>query len=150
MSQPVTITPPYPNECVPFEGAKHMGYGAMRYCGRVERAHRVSYCQAHGIHLEDIRGKSVRHICDNPACINPAHLLIGTHADNMQDMLVRGRNRQPKGEANGRSKLTEEVVRTVLARREAGESFSKIAASYQVAPSTLVRLCQRKTWRHVK
>lgn len=73
--------------------------------------HRVVYCQHHGIPLDAIEGLVVRHTCDNPRCINPDHLLIGTHQDNTNDKVSH--NRQPKRESHGRAKLNEQQVRFI-------------------------------------
>lgn len=73
----------------------HLGYGTLTREGKAAGAHRVAFARHHRIPMEDIRGKVIRHTCDNPRCINPYHLLVGTHADNMRDKAVRGRAAQP-------------------------------------------------------
>lgn len=89
------------------------GYGQLRRNGKCEYAHRVAYVEANGVTLEDIVGIEVRHKCDNPPCINPEHLELGSHADNMADM--KKRKRSPSGERNGQVKLTAEQVAWVRA-----------------------------------
>jgi len=84
------------------------GYGRFGYGRGREYAHILSYRLYKG---EIPKGLFVRHRCDNPLCINPEHLLIGTQKDNMQD--AKQRNRTAKGEANGRSKLSAEEVRQI-------------------------------------
>ncbi|WP_075644806.1 HNH endonuclease [Burkholderia humptydooensis] len=80
--------------CVEAPGAKDKkGYGRKWFNGRVVRAHRLAYCLANGVDLESIRDLMVRHSCDNPPCINPEHLLLGTVQDNTNDREHRGRNR---------------------------------------------------------
>lgn len=144
---------PYPDECVEFQGAKHStsgyAYGIVRHEGKTARAHRVAYCQAHGLKLADIAGRSVRHKCDNPPCINPAHLELGTHTDNMRDMAERGRNRQPKGTGNARAKLTEQQVRDVRAMLAAGFSQRRVAADFCIDSSVVCRINTRKIWGHI-
>ncbi len=54
--------------------------------------HRVAYCEANGVTLEAIKGIIVRHTCDNPGCVNPDHLILGSHQDNSNDMVQRGRS----------------------------------------------------------
>lgn len=78
------------------------------------RLHREVYCQRHGLRLDDIEGQVVRHTCDNPRCINPDHLIIGTHADNVRDKVER--NRQPKGVSHGRAKLDSTKVKFICSR----------------------------------
>lgn len=68
------------------------GYSTVDYQGVTTTLHRKVYCEANGASLESIRGKVVRHTCDNPRCINPAHLIIGSYKDNSQDMVRRGRS----------------------------------------------------------
>lgn len=68
------------------------GYSTVDYQGVNTTLHRKVYCEANGASLESIRGKVVRHTCDNPRCINPAHLIIGSYKDNSQDMVGRGRS----------------------------------------------------------
>jgi hypothetical protein len=79
-------------ECVIWTGAKtSLGYGIKRVGKRSLYAHRISYCDAHQKTIEEIHGLVVRHRCDNPSCVNPDHLEIGTQADNMRDKASRGR-----------------------------------------------------------
>ena len=86
------------------------GYLGVTHKGRFTRAHRVAYCFARGIPIHYIQGYVIRHTCDNPRCINPEHLLLGTHQDNMDDKVARGRQAKLKGVVNGRAKLTEKDV----------------------------------------
>ena len=58
--------------------------------------HRLVYSRHNNVPLESMAGQSVRHTCDNPRCVNPDHLLLGSHYDNMRDKVVRGRSQMPK------------------------------------------------------
>lgn len=87
------------NDCLVFTGSKnHLGYGYIGYKGKVVKAHRLSYLLHKGELLDELL---VLHSCDNPSCINPEHLFIGTHHDNTIDMVKKGRHsrcggRKPK------------------------------------------------------
>lgn len=67
------------------------GYGSFGFSGKVQKAHRVAYILTFG-ELPD--GAHILHSCDNPSCVNPGHLRTGTHTDNMQDKVMRGRHFQ--------------------------------------------------------
>lgn len=69
----------------------YFGYGRRWAEGSCRHLHRVVYCESRGLKISEIDGKVVRHTCDNPRCINPEHLIIGTLTDNMQDKVERGR-----------------------------------------------------------
>lgn len=77
--------------CIEFSGYRSNGYGIIKLEGKNQKAHRVAYTLEHG----DIpEGLVVRHKCDNPSCINVAHLELGTQQDNIEDMFKRGRSKR--------------------------------------------------------
>lgn len=77
--------------CWPWRAAMRGGYGVYSF-GKLEQAHRLSWFFTWGPLPERAR---VCHSCDNPPCVNPAHLFLGTQADNMEDMKRKGRSRKP-------------------------------------------------------
>ena len=118
------------------------GYGAMSRGGKNCSAHRISYEAYKG---PIPKGMVVRHSCDNPACINPDHLSIGTQKDNMADRDARGR-RDVKGEQIGTAKLTETEVLEIKA---SSESLVTLAARYGVDRSNIWQIRSGKSWKHL-
>lgn len=118
------------------------GYGQFHWRGKFVMAHRSAWEVAHG---PIPRGMHVLHNCDVPACINPAHLRLGTHADNMRDKKTR--NRQPKGLAVATAKLSEDDIRAIRVDRRVGRV---IAAEYGVAKSLVYDIRNYKRRAHVK
>lgn len=121
------------------------GYGQVSDGIRMRHAHRVSW-ELHNGSIPE--GLVVRHDCDNSSCVNPAHLRIGTHADNIADKVAR--NRQAKGEGNGRAVLTAADVRAIRRAYDAGEDPGLIAARYPVSKRAIVYIGQRVNWRHLE
>lgn len=127
------------------------GYTTVRYNGEVHRAHRVVYCQHNNVTIESIKSLVVRHSCDNTRCINPEHLLLGTHQDNMDDKMERGRwhGGAPSGEKNGRAKLTEEQVlwaRSVYIPRHKEFGAKALSKKLNVSKSTMSAAIIGKYW----
>lgn len=127
--------------------ATQAGYGTIRL-GGVEKgvtlAHRLSYEMHHG----DIApGNFVMHSCDNPRCVNPAHLRQGTPRDNMLDMMEKGRKVVPLGDGHFCAKLDAEKVRLI---RSSTESNSALARSLGVDASAISNVRNGITWKHVK
>lgn len=109
------------------------GYGRLNYKGRLYSAHRATYMKAHNLNYEDMAGRVVMHLCDNPRCINPEHLQLGTHSDNTQDMLSKGRNTPTR-------KLTEsdvEFIRSKYKFRDKEYSGVKLAKMFGVDKTTI-------------
>jgi hypothetical protein len=115
------------------------GYGQMHKDGKTAYAHRVAYDLAFGA----VAG-FVLHHCDNRKCVNPEHLFVGTHDDNMQDMVAKSRH--AFGDKNGRRKLSAEQVRSI--RSEIG-LHREIAAKYGVTPSLVSMIRSGRIWRDV-
>jgi len=110
-----------PNDCWNWtSGCFADGYGAINDSGKPKRAHRVSYELFKG---PIPKGLSVRHACDNPKCVNPRHLEIGTHAENMADKIKRGRHGQ-------KPKITDAQVAEI---RESEASYKELAEQYGVS-----------------
>jgi hypothetical protein len=117
------------------------GYGEFKLHGASTYAHRVSV-QLAGVPLKP--GEVVMHTCDNPACCNPTHLIVGDHALNVADRVAKGRT--AKGTSNGRSKLTEEKV---LAIRADDRPITVVAKEHGVCVATISHILKRRIWRHI-
>lgn len=135
--------------CWLWTGAKNeKGYGVIGRGGRGsgnEKAHRVSWM----IHFGPIPdGLFVCHKCDNPACVNPDHLFLGTNDDNVQDMVSKNRN--ARGETSY-AKLTEEQVIDIRQRHKQREvSCQDLANEYGVSRSEVQLIVSGKRWEHVE
>lgn len=131
-------------ECITWPASRGTrGYGQFVYQNKTRKAHRVSY----EIHVGPIpQGMVVRHKCDNPPCVNPAHLEIGTQSDNVSDAVERGRWRL--GESSRQSKVTESQV---LEIRELARAIplTELSSRFGLSESNLSRIVNRKTWRHI-
>ena len=137
-----------PDDCWPWLAATNEhGYGVMRPEGRrigpTVKAHRVSAL----LDGRDPAGRVVLHSCDNPPCVNPAHLVVCDQADNVRDMHAKGRGNA--GSKNGMARATEDMVVEARARVAAGERQTDVAGDLGVSKSTLNGWIKRTGWRHV-
>jgi hypothetical protein len=141
------------------------GYGYLGLGKKTPLAHRVCWTIVNGQipHDGSAHGICVCHRCDNPACINPAHLFLGTNADNVRDMAAKGRQprgdkngarlypeRIKRGEENGNSKLTAAIVIDIRARYAAGGITQyQLATLFNLSQGHINDVIQRKRWRHI-
>ncbi len=131
--------------CILWKGRPDRGgYGKITNRRRTLKAHRVAYELLVGP-IPD--GLDVLHHCDNPPCVNPTHLFLGTDADNVADMVAKGRHAY--GERNGQSKLTAELVHEIRLRHQAGERQKDISEAISVTSACISDIVLRKRWRHV-
>ena len=139
--------------CWYWEGPKlPRGYGVFgRRGGKSDvgasgYAHRYSYV----LHNGPIDGKmSVCHTCDNPSCVNPSHLFLGTQKDNVSDMIRKGRDNCAKGEQHGFARLTSDDVNDMRSYYRQGCMQRDIAAFFSVDRSHVSRIVNKQNWRHV-
>jgi hypothetical protein len=94
-------------------------------------------------------GKCILHRCDNPACVRPDHLFLGTMQDNAIDRETKKRGRDSRGTANGRDRLAEADVLAIRAACAAGTKRYQVALHYGVCLSTIHKIVARETWRHI-
>lgn len=143
-----------PDECWEWTaGRASNGYGNIYVEGgnspRFEKAHRAAWMLTHG---PISPGLVVRHHCDNRGCVNPAHLEIGTHLDNMRDAVERGRTSHiPRliGIQHPRAKLTDSAVIDIRHRRVGGESAAALAEEFGVSRSLIWQVARGALWRHI-
>lgn len=143
-----------PFECWEWKGGKTTaGYGSIGLGTREEGhgyAHRLSYQLATGTDPGDLY---VCHKCDNPGCVNPHHLFLGTPRVNSHDARDKGRQILPAvraGETNNKAKLTEPDVRDIFERRvNRREPLATLAREYNVTEANISAIAKRKTWKHI-
>ena len=120
----------------------------FRFDGKIRRAHRVSFLLNVG---EIPEGMSVLHSCDNPPCVNPRHLRLGTQQDNMDDRMERdGYRSVAKGEANGFSKFTREQVIEIRDRHARGGVTQRtLAKEYGMSQAQVSKIILRQAWASI-
>jgi hypothetical protein len=138
-----------PDACWPWLGAKLKdGYGAFTLPPkRSIGAHRAIWVLLYG---EPPAEMKVCHNCptgDNPACVNPAHLWLGTQQQNIDDKMAKGR--EARGERHGRTKLTEDQAREIRQRYAAGEGPRSIGRLFGIHRDTAHNIATGKTWPHL-
>lgn len=138
------------------------GYGAFgsRQTLGTQRAHRIAYILTNGAISDDLY---VLHKCDNPRCCNPAHLFLGTAADNSDDKVAK--DRQAKGDRQGLRKhpgaaargerqhlavLTAEQVRQIRTLHARGAKQNELSRRFGVSTTTLNNIVHRRTWQHIE
>ena len=128
--------------CLIWQPKSRVGpYGAVGYGGKQWLAHRLAFVFAGGT-LKD--GDVVRHRCDTPLCVEPTHLIKGTHADNVADKVERGR--QQRGETHPASKLTASQVAEIRRRHADGEQQKILASEFEVSKQQLSRIVRGTRW----
>ena len=133
------------SDCWLWAGAKQRaGYGHFRnQSGKTITASRFAYELAYGCIAA---GMHVLHRCDNRACVNPAHLFLGTHEENMRDMRKKGRG--TCGVKNKSAKITEAQAREILALKGAAKS-KDLAQKYGLNYGAINAIWKGKAWRHI-
>ena len=130
------------------------GYCKTTMAGKTVLAHRLAYVRHHKLKLADIEGQLVLHSCDVRNCVNPEHLSLGTHKDNSQDMVRKGRWNSTitdrRGSSNGNSKVSEDDVRSIRKLYEQGAKLAEIATQFNIAVPTAHQIGSRASWSHVK
>lgn len=123
------------------------GYGRL-YCGK-ERGHMMAHRVSWEIHNGAIGdGLCVCHTCDNPRCVRPDHLFVGTHQQNMQDRQDKGRSVRLIGERNGNAILTKDKVRAIRSEWPS-KSQSELARIYGVHLSTIHLIVHGRKWKDI-
>lgn len=137
-------------DCWEWTGRRNVqGYGAVTWPeagttkSKLTSTHRISFLICNG----PLEGFQVCHTCDNPSCVNPAHLFRGTMKDNMEDKMKKGR--QAKAERVAKAQLTNNQVKEIKIRRLLRESPSKIATEFQVSRNTIHKILYGVTWNSV-
>ena len=129
--------------CINWTGTAVRGYGRIRVGPREVLTHRLAFELARG---PIPAGLEVLHRCDNPSCMNPEHLRVGTHTDNMRDMAAKGRSGDQRGLRNGRARLTPDDV---FAIRASTGGTAAVAAQFGIAQDYVRQIRKREAWSHL-
>ncbi len=137
-----------PNGCILWtKGKSTSGYGIISFRRVVQiRAHRLSYAIFVGPFPNDL---NICHRCDTPACVNPTHLFVGTHQDNVDDRQAKGRSSTRKGDRCHLSKLRADDILAIRDLRAKGFRHWEIARFYGVKRSNIGAILKGISWKHV-
>ena len=125
------------------------GYGALMITHSPytrEKSHRFSWLIHNGQISNDMW---VLHHCDNPPCVNPSHLFLGTNTDNMRDKMNKGRNVNMRGKLNGMCKLSENDVREIVELHNQGISYRKLSNQFGIGNTQIARIIHKESWRWI-
>lgn len=123
------------------------GYGRVRYKGRKYLAHRLAYELTYGVNPG---GSLVCHTCDNPSCIRPSHLFLGTDQDNVTDKMRKGRHKTIRGAENVWAKLSDSQVNEIRRRfkvRSRTDGAAALAREFGVTDVTILNVVKRRTYK---
>lgn len=135
-----------PDDCWEWQASTNGAYGLTSYNGEVIVTHRLAWLFTNGP-IPD--GLLVCHTCDNPVCVNPAHLFLGTHSDNTNDAVKKGRWVDNSGEAHGNSKLTKKDVIEIRRLSSEGKSQRVLGRMFGVDDKQIFNIIHRKQWTHI-
>lgn len=131
-----------PNACWPFTGvARVRNYGNIWHNGRMRLTHRVCFELVNGREPVGV----LRHTCDFGLCCNPLHLVEGTQAENVYDMLTK--NRYSNG--NRRGNLTPEIILLIRSKASEGATYKQLSEEFSISESTATRIVKRDVWKHL-
>jgi len=134
--------------CWEFPTTDFYGYGQISYKCKSTRVHRLVW----ELNIGSIpKGLCVLHKCDNRACCNPEHLFLGTHKDNVIDMINKGRDSygENKGERNGQSKLCVDDIIEIKKMLDMGYTCQEIADNFNVSRRAIGLIRSGERWRHI-
>lgn len=135
-------------DCIVWLGERIWnGYGRVGFGSKRQLVHRVVFEHEYGP-IPD--GMLVCHSCDNRPCCNPAHLFLGTHAENSQDASRKGRVFRPLGERAPAAKLLETDIPKIRRLHAAGVSYRTIGDAFGVTPDCIGKIATGKNWSHVR
>jgi len=135
--------------CWVWRGAGAPSYGRIQAGGKgsaLLSASRVSWELERGPIPE---GQWVLHHCDNPSCVRPDHLFLGSQSDNILDCVSKGRHVAPQGERNGMARLTDDHVKSIKALLADGRGGTEVAKRFGVSPALISAIKHAYLWRHV-
>lgn len=136
------------HECWEWQGNRPSAlYGHFSLREKTVKAHRWIYALLNGEIPDDL---VVRHKCDNPACVNPAHLEVGTVADNTRDKYERGRGPNRQGEKHPMARLDEDRVRQLRKMASLGFTHTAIAEKFGIARQTVGNIVRGRNWSHIQ
>ncbi len=143
-----------PSDCWEWHGSTGRGgYGQISVDGKLQQAHRFSWELANGRAVP--LNRMICHRCDNPPCVNPAHLFVGATIDNVRDMIRKSRNSRPphrRGELHHKAKLTSDQVRAIRAQHERGSTThgaAALARRYGVSGAAIGYIVRGEHWKGV-
>lgn len=149
--QPDQETYPGLNRCWEWRAAKFArGYGMFSTGGRIDHKTRGAHRMSWELSIGEIPSRlQVLHKCDNRACVNPAHLFLGTQPENVADRDRKGRQAHTKGEKHGGAKLSKDAVLEIRKDRASGLLHREIAAKHGISGQQVGAILAGKYWGHI-